>query len=50
MNAFSLIYPQGHLDDTPVRTVARDLVTNLGADYYMLVPWSHMEQFGFVLK
>ena len=25
-------------------------VTNMGADYYMLVPWSHMEQFGFVLK
>ena len=34
MNAFSLIYPQGHLDDTPVRTVARDLVTNLGADWF----------------
>ena len=25
-------------------------VTNLGADYFILVPWSHMKQFGFVLK
>ena len=40
MDTFSLIYPQGHRDDLPVydgrpvRTVARDLVANLGADWF----------------
>ena len=34
MNAFSLIYPQDRHDDTPVRTAARDLIANLGADWF----------------
>ena len=40
MNAFSLIYPQDYRDNLPVydgrpvRTVARDLVANLGADWF----------------
>ena len=34
MTAFSLIYPQDRCDETPVRTIARDLVANLGADWF----------------
>ena len=34
MDTFSLIYPQGTRDDTPVRTVARNLIANLGADWF----------------
>lgn len=34
MNAFSLIYPQDRHDDIPVRTAARDLIANLGADWF----------------
>ncbi|MBQ9151892.1 MAG: hypothetical protein IJX72_06550 [Clostridia bacterium] len=34
MELFSLIYPQGTRDESPVRTVARDLITNLGADWF----------------
>ena len=34
MDTFSLIYPQGTRDDIPVRTAARDLIANLGADWF----------------
>ena len=34
MERFSLIYPPHVRDDSPVRTVARDLVANLGADWF----------------
>ncbi len=34
METFSLIYPSNTRDDTPVRTAARDLVANLGADWF----------------
>ncbi len=34
MELFSLIYPPNTRDDTAVRTAARDLIANLGADWF----------------
>ena len=34
MELFSLIYPPNTAEDSPVRTTARDLIANLGADWF----------------
>jgi len=34
MELFSLIYPSNTAEDSPVRTTARDLIANLGADWF----------------